>query len=145
MQYPETRYVRIDDIYLELYSWDGLYRGVVFRTATDADAAMHPSRAYFDVPAIEAGLLPKGANLVSGAASAIDETRLSGDSTDDNPVLLEERRVAVAVKAAASRYVTPERDAEARLKNPGVAMQYDRSIELLERDEARRVATMTSC
>lgn len=138
MEYQETRYERIDDDYLELYSWDGLYRGVMFRDAAEADLALIPGRAFLDVHAIESGFLPKGATLVSGAASGINETRLMGEPDNADPASIEEQRLAVAARVAASRYVTEKRDAEARRRNPANIAQYEGIVAMMERDQRER-------
>ena len=115
MKYPTPRYEATEnDDYLELYSRDGTYRGVMFADGMAALEAMRPGRAELDCSAIRQGFLPRGATLVS--SPGVDEAAFAGDEEG-----LSRARAAIAE----ATYITLKRNWTARRQAPAAAARYD--------------------
>jgi hypothetical protein len=99
---------------------------------------MAPGRAELDVVAIDDGLLPKGAYLVSsaGVPEAFKVRRLGMTSGADAASLdLVRLRFSLSLLVRRSEYITEERNAAARSRNPERAARYDRGVAILNGGE----------
>jgi len=142
MKYATMRYV--DDgrtNHLELHCFDGTKRGVVFRDATCKGAALRAGRADIDCTAIQRGMLPRGATLVSpaGARSAEEVpretragTRVEGQS---DPLAAVRIRFSLQLLVDRSEYITEDEDAKARQRDPDNARIYEGIVDELERGD----------
>lgn len=136
MDYPRVWYEQTEhDNYLEHYNFDGTYRGVMFRDAGAALAALQAGRAEVDCSAIEQGFLPRGAYLVSGAgwAVATDEDVNSEVVRAVNAAPRLPREAAVPVRPPSRAYITEESDRAARQSRPTAARRYDSIVEDMQR------------
>lgn len=140
MRYATMRYV--DDErpnYLELQFLDGTTRGVLFRDATAKAAALLPGRADIDCTAVMKGILPRGATLVSRAGKRdleelLGERPKESDATSVDPLAKIRLGFSLELLVRQSEYITEERDAEARRRNPDEARIYEGIVDELERD-----------
>ncbi|WP_156678175.1 hypothetical protein [Sphingomonas profundi] len=136
MDYPRVRYEQTEhDNYLEHYNFDGTYRGVMFRDAEAAVAALRPGRAEVDCSAIEQGFLPRGAYLVSGAGWAVatdEDVGLDVPNTIDTAPRLP-LEPAVPVRLLSHVYITEDSDRAARRSHPAAARRYDSIVEDMQR------------
>lgn len=103
-------------------------------------AAMIPGRAEADCVAIESGLLPRGAVLVSSAGAVdarevlaeIEETPIS----DVDPLAAVRLGFSQRLLADRSRLIDEVRDAEVREAYPDKAGRYDLLVDAAERVNA---------
>ncbi len=122
--------------YLLLHGFDGTVRGVVFRNDEEKGRALADGRAAIDCMAVEHGLLPRGATLVSratarDAAALIEELRDPAETAPRD--LLAATRLAFSLKLLVERseYIDGLRDAEARRVDPGAARRYEAIVQAL--------------
>jgi len=106
IRYDTIRYEESGDRrLLDLHSFDGTYRSVSFRTDMDAALAMSDGRAEADCTAIEYGMLPRGATLVSRKGALRPDHVLAdmngGSARDVNP--LESVRLGFSQKLLVDR------------------------------------------
>lgn len=133
MRYPRVQYTRLRGDYLELSSYDGTRRGIVFANEAAASAAFDLDRAAIDLTAIGSGFLPRGAVMVSRAGSAdvdgILEEVDEGDPRD--PLAAVRLRFSIDLLVRASEWIDEERDREARRRDPAAARRYEGIVDEL--------------
>jgi hypothetical protein len=132
MRYPKMHYRKTDTtLRCELYMFDGTYREVVFRSEADCMAAFKDGRADIDCVAIYAGILPRGAALVT-RAKPIDAKSFVGDG-DAGVDPLAATRLAFSLRLLASRsqHIDADRDREARRLRPDDARRYEALVDML--------------
>ena len=136
MTYPDVRYTKSRwRNYLELHSFDGTYRGVLFRDAVSAIHALVPGRAELDCAAVDLGMLPEGAYLVSRASVSNDvraaRTNESGEADTSTPFDEVRLRFSLSLAVHRSEYITRQRDFSFRERHPELATRYDRAIAII--------------
>lgn len=130
---------------LLLHSFDGTARGVVFLDDVAKTAALAPGRADIDCTAIEKGMLPRGAALVTRATKrdAKDvRAEMAPEHDDDasaDPLADVRLDFSLGILARNSEHIDAKRDAEARRRNPGNARIYEGIVDELERHGKRPI------
>ncbi|MBD8548263.1 hypothetical protein [Sphingomonas sp. CFBP 8760] len=122
--------------YLLLHSFDGTVRGIVFRSEEEKRGALADGRAAIDCTAVERGLLPRGATLVSratarDAAALIEELRDPADTAPRDPLAATRLAFSLKLLMERSEYIDGQRDAEARRVDPIAARRYDAIVQEL--------------
>ena len=124
---------------LHLHSFDGTFRTVGFKSESDAFFAMTDGRAAADCVAIEHGLLPRGALLVSRPSARDARTVLTETLPDEVPEDAISPLATVRLRFSQSRlvdrggHITEETDACVRSANPDDARRYDSLLTELEK------------
>ncbi|QCB43320.1 hypothetical protein E5673_14700 [Sphingomonas sp. PAMC26645] len=140
MRYPKIRYQPTNHpAELNLHSFDGTFRSVGFKSENEALSAMIKGRAEADCVAIEHGLLPRGALVVSRPSARDAKAVLRETLPDDSPEDAITPLAIVRLRFSQSRLVdrgcdiTDETDACVRSGNPEDARRYDRLLTVLEK------------
>lgn len=142
MKYSTIEYVATEwPTELHLHSFDGTFRAVGFRSEEEAAAALLDGRAEADCTAVENGLLPRGAFLVSRPCPLDVDAVLAdtlGLDTRDPSYPLASVRLKFSQKLLVDRGadITEPTDAATREDRPQDARRYDALVDLLDR--ARR-------
>ncbi len=137
MKLPRMYYDDIrPDAFLELHLFDGTIRGVVFRDHDAKAAALAHGRAEIDCTAIQYGLLPRGAVVVTRAvasdtATLLEELRDPGDTGASEPLAATRLSFSLKLLIDKSEHIDEQRDAEVRRADPFTARRYDSIVDAL--------------
>lgn len=141
MNYPAIRYERVQERCLELHSFDGTCRGVIFSSDEAMQAALAPGRAAIDVTAIAQGFLPRGATLVSRAGRGNIDRILSETRSNkgmDHPMARIRLEFSIDLLVKRSEWIGWERDLAARNLEPEASRRYEAIVDELEAHERRQ-------
>lgn len=141
MNYPAIRYEHVQERLLDLHSYDGTCRGVLFSSDEAVQAALAPGRAAIDVTAITQGFLPRGATLVSQARPGnidriLSETR-AVEGTED-PLAKVRLKFSIDLLIRRSKEIGWKQDDLARDLNPKLSGRYEAIVDELEAHNRRQ-------
>lgn len=132
MRYPKMHYRKTDITHhCELYLFDGTYREVIFRSEADCSAALKEGRADIDCVAVYAGMLPRGAALVTRAEPIDAKNFVGDDGIGVDPLAATRLAFSLRLLASRSQHIDADRDAEARRLRPDDARRYEALVDLL--------------
>lgn len=130
MKYATIRYEKSEgERTLILHSFDGTSRSVEFRSEEEMAFALMTGRAEADCVAVQSGMLPRGATLVS-SASAVDPskvlTQIQGAATRSvDPLAVVRLAFSQKILADRSTFIDEARDATARQDHSDDARRYE--------------------
>ena len=138
MKYATIRYEKSGyECLLDLHSFDGTCRRVAFSSDQEMTSALMSGRAEADCTAVEYGMLPRGATLVSSASAADPHqllARMKGQTTDDiNPLAAVRLSFSQKILSDRSESITEARDAKTRQDRPEDARRYELLVDAIER------------
>ncbi len=137
MKYATIRYEKSErERVLILHSFDGTFRSVEFRSHEELASALMKGRAEADCVAVQSGMLPRGATLVSSAV-AVDPrevlARMQGPAAGGvDPLAVVRLGFSQKLLADRSTFIDETRDVGARQDNPDDARRYELLVDAVE-------------